>query len=581
MSKGHKLRKCENKDCHACTSSSTSSSSTCTSSTSSSSSSAATCSPKCERSETPVCPLPCEKLCDGLTAHEISERYKDAVVKVDGQFALVGASGPTGGLSGGVPLSPNGRVDVILSGNGFLIKGPYIVAPAHLVLLPPSLNAATELYPFTPYQGVSGASGPFGNYRDIMVRASRILVTIYNVNGSGQTYVYEASLVGVDGAGDIALLRIDVNEDLNNFNSCNPCIKDCHPKLKFGKSRASRCGQQVFVLGTTIVNGLTSGLGIRSISEGVISNYRGLEPRGLVLAETITITAPVFEQTTGLPILNNRGRVIGMQTYNALNLSFSPDTIPAGYGIIGGITEEFMLPVICNLLNGAYGSKHGCHVEYILDNAGPYYRLRKGYLGLAYEAASASDLDSSQGFLGPVIQFNSTGGFGPGPACKQLRGIRITGLAGADPDARGAGGVYVPGGTGTVAPYLINLPSSPLLGTVLPGDIVIEINGEEVGGVDCEFAPSLITWKVLPGKTVSINYSKQGVSGGTGNYDNRFAAFVEVLDYPKFLDYPWYALNHFPLIGLIPYPGFDLLGQSIVPQVPIRDGNNIPFRSAI
>lgn len=45
------------------------------------------------------------------------------------------------------------------------------------------------------------------------LRKSRIFVRIYNVNGGGKSFVYEVALVGVDGAGDIAVLKIDLTHN--------------------------------------------------------------------------------------------------------------------------------------------------------------------------------------------------------------------------------------------------------------------------------------------------------------------------------------------------------------------------------
>src|SRR5437870_2330997 len=82
------------------------------------------CEPKCKKD----C---CIKQCKCYRPEELECLYKDAVVELHSEFILIGASGPTGGVTGGTPLAPNSRADIILEGNGFFIKGHYIIAPAH------------------------------------------------------------------------------------------------------------------------------------------------------------------------------------------------------------------------------------------------------------------------------------------------------------------------------------------------------------------------------------------------------------------------------------------------------------------
>src|SRR5690606_5276273 len=156
------------------------------------------------------------------------------------------------------------------------IKGHYIVLPASGVLLPPSLTSVVNRYPYNVNNIVGSAvAGAF--IHDDMVRASRILVSVFNVNGKGHSFEYEAELVGVDGAGDIAILRIACQ---NQFNTpSNPKIEDCHPVLKLGNSRASKNGEKIYLLSH------------KQISEGLLSDHRYLENSGWQLAESVLVSA--------------------------------------------------------------------------------------------------------------------------------------------------------------------------------------------------------------------------------------------------------------------------------------------------
>ena len=132
------------------------------------------CEPKCEKE----C---CIKECKCYRPEELVCLYKDAVVEIHSEFILLGSG--VGGATGGTPLAPNTRSDVILEGNGFFINGHYIIAPAQLVLLPPSLSSVVNRYPFFNSNNLTQ-----GTIQNQMIRASRILISVFNVNGKGTLF---------------------------------------------------------------------------------------------------------------------------------------------------------------------------------------------------------------------------------------------------------------------------------------------------------------------------------------------------------------------------------------------------------
>lgn len=265
------------------------------------------CEPKCEKDS-------CIKKCPCYSPEELVGLYKDAVVEIHSEFILLGTgvSGttvePATSATGGTPLAPGRRTDVILEGNGFFIKGHYIVAPAQLVLMPPSLTSVVNRYPL-----LDPADIALGRIRDQMVRASRILVSVFNVNGKGHSFVYEAELVGVDGAGDIAVLRINYKKQ---WNLCNPYVEKCHPYFNFGSSRGSKDGEKIYVIGDYVSNALDRRFfnAVGAIADGLLSDHRYLDYAGFGLSEAILISAPAYAFSAGMPIINCQGQVIGMQT---------------------------------------------------------------------------------------------------------------------------------------------------------------------------------------------------------------------------------------------------------------------------
>ena len=506
---------------------------------------------------------------------------RDAVVEIHSEFILLGPEVEE--ANGNTPLEAGKRADVILEGNGFFIKGHYIVAPAHLVLLPPSLTSVANRYPFFDPKDLE-----LGKIKNQMIRASRILVSVFNVNGYGEGFVYEADLVGVDGAGDIAVLRINYEKQ---WNCPNPCVKQCHPYLDYGESRAIADGEKAYVIGDYIADNRTRAAfnGVGLISEGLVSDHRHTDYSGWLLAESIIVSTNVYSFSAGLPILDCQGRLIGMQTTDIF-----------GDGYVGGPSIFFMKRIIKTLIKGDCDKKASCHLEVICDPLGAYYRYRKAYLGLAYDVFTGVDYDTTVDYtsgpspLGrPRVRLDSEGKFLNSPSCKHLIGLRVLGLAGLNPDDQPGvpnGRYFVPSAGGNEFLALLELPNSPLKDKLNPGDVITHIDGVAVGDLLKQISPSLITWRQCKGDCLKIRYRQGGNqlnesnNGATSNYDTLDDLSVRLKDYPLALDYPWYAVEQFPLLLAAPYPKFTFPpGQLQNRQVIQRDTPNdpAPFHPAI
>lgn len=590
--------RCGAKSCNDSTSDSTSVSS-CKSSSNDSCTSSTSASCKSSSSDSCKTNKKCEKSCPSYNAQEILCKYKNAVVQIHSEFILIGAD-QSCHVNGATPLSANGRADIILEGNGFFICGHYIIAPAHLVLLPPSLTSVANRFPFHNNNNLE-----LGTIKDQMIRASRILVSVFNVNDCGLSYVYEADLVGVDGAGDIAVLNINQKKQ---WNHCNPCIEKSHPTFKIGKSRAAKNGERVFLIGDYVTNILDRNMfnAAGAITEGLVSDHRYLDYSGSVLAETILVSAEVGAFGSGLPIINEQGQVIGMQTTNISQVLpriidevreiRGPLNKAEGFGLVSGPSEYFMRKVIKTLINGTCSRKHNCQIECICDPAGSYYRYRKGYAGIAYDVFTGVDYDttadytSGNPFAGlPKIRLTPSGEFLNYPSCKELIGIRVLGLAGANPNDSSAcvnnGHFYVPGGEVGLGSILPNdLPTSPFLGKLQPGDVITHVNGIPLGDLNKQIAPSLITWRLCCDDQIEICYRRGGNvpnnfdNCGSECYDGVHTFTACLKHFPYLLDYPWYAVNIFPLLSNAPY-NFEFGQQLHNPQYP-QYTNGAIFRPA-
>lgn len=545
------------------------------------------CKERCKQS----CDL---TICEGLAPEEICCRYKDAVVRIHSETLLTPI--PTV-VPPAPPVGSGQYSSLFMEGNGFFIKNHVIVCPAHLVLVPPSvLGSFYNRFPFT-----TGATGGTGGFQyNLQSRVSRILVDVFNVNGKGHSFSYEAQLLGVDGAGDIALLRIDPR---HAWNQCNPCILKCHPLLKWGKSRALRCGEDVYAIGDYLTNirSLHLANGANMLVHGVVSDKRWLDYLGWAFAEMVVADFNVYAYSAGMPILNKNGCVVGMQTTDvvgtvpgvpaALGAGTGSAgvtlTTPQGDGWVGGPSEFFMRRVIKALLCGCKG-KYGSQITSVADPAGSFYSFNKGYIGVAYEVVTGLTYDT--GLTGTAVAFPSgvltqpffqrftriastgaTGSFLASPACKELIGIQVVGIAGATGASGPTGtiGYYVPGAdvtTAATSPVPL-LTASPFAGTLAVGDIITHLNRCPLGDLGQQIPPSLVLWtlhtKLTCTDKVDVTYRKM-----SENWENFYNASANVLNYPPYMDYPWYKVHAFPAVA--PYPlGILPGGSPYAPALPL------------
>lgn len=496
------------------------------------------------------------------------------------------------------PLGADLRADIILEGNGFFIKGHYIIAPAHLVLLPPSLSGVAQRWP------LFDANAPAGVIQNSMIRASRILVSVFGVNGADRAFAYEADLVGVDGAGDIAVLRINPRRQ---WNLCNPCIKKCHPYLSFSKDRCAAAGEKVYLLGDIAGDAKLQFNAVGGLAEGKLADPRYIDYSGFMLAESILVSAAAYAQSSGIPILNCRGEVLGMQTTDLSGdlPAFEGSPLPIaclpakGFGRVAGPSKHFMIHVIKAIIKGSCTRKYSPFLSLVCDPIGPYYSYNKAYAGIAYDVFTAPMYDVTVDYTSgpapsgqPRIRLDANGNFLSSPGCKELMGIRVLGLAGANPEDS-VNGVpngywFVPGGTATT-PLASGLPVSPFLGQLLPGDVITHMEGEKcspvpLGDLECQFAPSFVTWRKTSNDTLSLNYRRGGNALNAGpnysteNYDQYYEYTACLAAFPPLMDYPWYAVNKFPLLGAQPY-SFNFGSQIKNPQYPaLQEG--APFHPA-
>lgn len=452
-------------------------------------------------------------------AKRIFRRFCDAVVRVHSEFSLT--------LEPYTNSLPLDYASYFLHGNGFFIAHNIILCPAHLVLIPPTIIATNNRFPYENNQ----VPAPSGILPNRLVKVSRILVDVFVFN---DMFTYQATLMGVDGAGDIALLFIDPKLD---FNVTNPEIPKCHPHLCLTNNQKYCNGSAVYLIGdlTASIFPLTK-FGTYGITKGIISSNRFTDINGLVLPELILVNAHVPAQNTGLPIISKSGKVVGMQvthTASLINRQTFDLANSFGDGATVGVTSCFMYPVINALL---------CkdkHTMIVPDALGPYKRYVKGYAGVYSSVLTGIDYDITYTPTEVLERFSPNGQFSNSPGFKGNRGVIVLALAGVDSEP-----YFVPGAN-AVPPF------PPLVNSVLDVplySIVVELDDKVLGTLGNQRSPSSITWTKSSGEKVKVIYRSSA-----NNYEAFYKTEITLEEYPPLMDFPWFKIGDYPIVN-VPAP---------------------------
>jgi hypothetical protein len=399
---------------------------------------------------------------------------------------------------------------------GFFIKDHYIVTAGHGVLFHP-----LSYGPFTIDRNPPSLNGA-------ITRVQKIYVTVYHVNNSNKNIIYEASLVGVDGAGDVAVLEIN---NKCEWNRHLPKIKCIHPYFTWGESRKSTPGEKIIIMGNPL------GEDPQSIISGVIRNNRNVQYLGNILTENITTDAQIDIGNSGSPIVNEFGDVIGIVTF--IEFYFNADNmVETNASIGGGPTQYFIKHVIKELI---YANEYNSNLEYVLDPFGNFYRYIKGFMGLSWNIKSEPI---------PIPLSGNTTDFN-----KRIIGMIIT---------------YID-------------PVSPFLNVLQIGDVITHIDSEkskygkqELGQISDQITPTIVTWKELPGNSITLYYRKQ-----SENYIHKHKIMKNLIDFPIIYDYSYNGITSAQFVestgNKISYKNFIILINDKINNENL--GNNITLKT--
>lgn len=533
-------------------------------------------------------PKYCPDYCDGLPggAKEIFAKYGSAVVAIHSQWYFTeNAVQPTPG--------PDTVQNLELHGNGFFTHTKHaIIVPAHLVLAPPNASLGLNQFNFATDSITSdnGAGKKYYN-KDAIYPANRILVDVYDVNGSGHSYTYEAKILAFSGIADLAIIYIDAK---STWNSRLPCIKDAHPHFRFGCSRKARPGDVVFAIGDgqgrsipelNNFNRYNNRTRSHQVYKGTIGNPRHIDHAGYAQAELVTSDdLPIFDRAAGLPLIDKFGYVIGLQTltvsggpYGTNNKAglvenTSDYNAPLADGFVGGPSQFFLIHIIKKLLEPG----RPCNRDYVeliqTASHGDIWRYKQGFLGLAWEKFDGHMYQSHRDVNGWEVATLNASSVNPNEnplVLKEVIGLRVVGIAmdvdgvKADPGAvppvvavdpavsTTQADLYLPQGG---SPSPLNNPLLLEKDKIYRNDIIAFADACPLGDLKAtsytsvcsagQIPISLVLFRKAAGEPVVL--SVRSFDSTTGYLTPIFSKAYLTKKAPLFWDYPWYKYHKFP-----------------------------------
>ena len=207
---------------------------------------------------------------------------------------------------------------------------------------------------------IDGRGRPIGQGSGFIVREDGAVVTNYHVINMAADVKIKLGMKVLDVEG---VLHADPENDLAIVKMEG---KD-YPKVKIGDANKLQVGEKIYVIGSP--QGLEN-----TISEGILSGIREVDRKHKILQ----MTAPISPGSSGGPLFNSDGEVVGVATFliaETQNLNFA---MPINLVLAGLAKKELVSP------------QEACQVDYNETAACWYYQgLAFGTTGQFDRAAEA------------------------------------------------------------------------------------------------------------------------------------------------------------------------------------------------
>ncbi len=186
---------------------------------------------------------------------------------------------------------------------------------------------------------IDGQGHVLTNYH-VIEDAESAMITLYDGNS------YRASLVGTDPPNDVAVLKIDAPPE------------NLYP-IDLGESTRLRVGQKVYAIGNPF--GLE-----RTLTVGILSSLNRSLPSktGRTMKSILQIDAALNRGNSGGPLLDSRGRLIGMNTAIA-----SPSGTGENTGIGFAIPANTLRRVVPQLIRNGRVMRADAGIAQVLETA--------------------------------------------------------------------------------------------------------------------------------------------------------------------------------------------------------------------
>ena len=278
------------------------------------------------------------------------------------------------------------------------------------------------------------------SYEKGAIRAAKEIFVLVSPNYE----VYKCRVAGIDGTGDIGLLKIDMDDPFNYEN------KPIENQKYLPFLNKATTGELAFVMGYPL------GTDLASFSMGIVRNERFVAPSLFIPFNVVLITSPAYQGNSGSPIVNVNGDVIGLLTF----VYFANEQTFESIG--GGPSSSIVSHVAKRLIDADRMKINNEGIPAYFDSKTLKYK--KGYLGFE---------NSKVVWFSDIPTLVSKYGY----PYKQPVGFR-----------------------GKLA------KNSPLGKIIGPKDIILRIDGKEIGALPDQTAPGDILWRKVPGDSVLIEY---------------------------------------------------------------------------